>query len=54
MHYAEQLNRPRTLDGLHGLLNWLSAMQAAARMDGYQVEFFEDARDERVDRELDR
>jgi hypothetical protein len=37
MDYAEQLDRPRTLDGLQGLLNWLDAMQDAATMDGYQV-----------------
>lgn len=37
MDYATQLNRPRTLDGLQGLLNWLDAMQDAAEMDGYRV-----------------
>lgn len=39
MDYAAQLNRPRTLDGLQGLLNWLDALQDAAEIDGYPVVF---------------
>jgi hypothetical protein len=41
MDYAAQLKRPRTLDGLQGLLNWLDALQDAAVIDGYPVRFVE-------------
>jgi hypothetical protein len=30
--------RPRSLDGLQELLYWLEVVQAAARLDGYQVD----------------
>lgn len=34
---AERLGHVKTTEGLHDLLNWITAVEDAARMDGYVV-----------------